>query len=439
MGILDIFRRRKEEDTKGFTINGSVRAYDGIFSLPTANDADPTKNSAVVAAIKWASRAYVEAPIVTQRFHNGKYETIPEHPASLLLKNPNPFTSGTALWSAVITSLMLDGNAYIVKVRNASGRVVELWYVPHTAMKPATSRSNPELFISHYEYKANGYTYNVPTQDVIHIRDGVNPDNPRLGFSGLASVTREILTDNECSVYSHSILKNFGVTGFTVSPKGDSIIDEDNAAIIKAKLQAQFTGERRGEPLVLSQPVDIQTNGHSPEAMALDKMRSIPEQRIAAVMGIPSQVLGLASGNDQKTYANQAEARESVYESWIIPTYRNVAETLNNHYLAEFGNTSTERIIYDISEIRVLQEDSNKFSDRVLRQWQAGAITRAEVRQALGMQASPEDNIYFFDASLGGLNASSAKAFVMGDIAARMRLQRELMERGGFDASEADE
>lgn len=438
MGIKDLFRR-KDKDTKAFSISGSVRAYDGIFTLPSSSESDPIKNSAVVASIKWASRAYVEAPLITQRFINGKFETVPEHPASLLLKNPNPFTSGTALWSAVITSLMLDGNAYLVKVRNASGKVIELWYVPHNLIKPAVNKANPELFISHYEYRINGHVYNLPIEDIIHIRDGVNPDNPRLGFSGLASVMREILTDNECSIYSYAILKNFGVTGFTVSPKGDSIIDEDNAAIIKAKLQQQFTGERRGEPLVLSQSVDITTNGHSPEQMALDKMRSIPEQRITAVLGIPAMVLGLASGNEQRTYANMAEARESVYESWIIPTYRNVAETLNNHYLSEFGSTANERIIYDISEIRVLQEDANKYSDRVLRQWQAGAITRAEVRQALGMQANPEDNIYFFDASLGSLNASTAKAFAMGDIAARMHLQRELFERGGIADANTNE
>lgn len=431
---LGRFFTRKKNDSKAFTINGSVRAYDSIFSLPLATEADPTKNSAVVASLKWATRAFVEAPIVTQRFSNGKYEAVPGHSASALLRKPNEFMSGTALWSAVITSLMLDGNAYIVKVRNASGRVIELWYVSHTQISPATSKANPELYISHYEYKANGLIYNIPVTDVIHIKDGVNPDNPRLGFSGLASVIREILTDNECSVYSHSILKNFGVTGFTVSPKGDSVIDEDNAAIIKAKLQAQFTGERRGEPLVLSQAVDITTNGHSPEQMALDKMRSIPEQRITAVLGIPAMVLGLASGNEQRTYANMAEARESVYESWIIPTYRNIAETLTNQLLPEFGNPSTERIIFDISEIRVLQEDSNKYSDRVLRQWQAGAITRGEARQALGYQTMPEDDIYIFDAQLGSINASTAKAFVMGDIASRMRLQRELIEQGDVDA-----
>jgi len=334
---------------------------------------------------------------------------------------------------------MLDGNAYIIKVRNAQGRVIELWYVPHYQMKPAFNKAQPELFISHYEYKINSEVFKIPTADVIHIKDGVNPENARLGFSGLASVTREILTDNECSTYTHAILKNLGVVGLTVSPKGDTVIDEDNAAIIKAKLLAQFTGERRGEPLVVSQAVDITSTGANPEQMALDKMRSVPEQRIAAVMGIPAMVLGLASGNDQRTYSNMAEARESAYESWIIPQYRNIAETLNNQLLPEFGNADNERLIFDISEIRVLQEDVNAFNDRVLKQWTGGVINRAEARQALGYQTSPEDNIFVFDAQLGAITPSTAKALVFGDIAQRMNLQRALIEGGGAADAQADE
>ncbi len=418
------------EDAKGFSITQSVQAFETPLYIGGAKTVDASKNSIVVAAVKWASRAYMEAPLVTQRFNNGKYEMVPDHPATKLLLNPNKFMSGTAFWSAINASLMLDGNAYIYKERNLSGKIINLVYIPHHLIHPKEAQGSGD-FISYYEYKANNVTYKIAVDDIIHFRDGIDPDNPRLGLSGLKSVTKELLTDSECSTYSHAILKNFGIAGITIAPKGDGVIEEDQADLISSLLRQRTTGEQRGAPLVLSQAVDITTSGLSPEQLALDKIRKVPEQRICAVLGVPPLILGLDS--DGKTYSNMAEARESVYESWIVPMYRNVSETLNNQFLPEFTTSGMERIIYDISAVRVLQEDSNKFTDRIVKQWTSGLIKRSIAKQELGYQTEPDDDIYYFDAALGAITPTTAKAFAMNDIAQRMHMQRALVERSGED------
>ena len=70
---------------------------------------------------------------------------------------------------------------------------------------------------------------------------------------------------------------------------------------MKAKIQASFTGDRRGEPLVLGRGVQVQQFGFSPGEMDLKELRRLPEERISGGLGIPAIVAGLGAGLDRST------------------------------------------------------------------------------------------------------------------------------------------
>jgi hypothetical protein len=150
----------------------------------------------------------------------------------------------------------------------------------------------------------------IAPEDVIHFRFGVDPDNIRLGLSPLASVLREVFTDDEGANFTSTLLRNMGVPGLLVAPSSDDAqpSDEDVKAT-KSYLSAMFTGDRRGEPLVMSAPTKIEQFGFSPEQLNLRELRRIPEERVSACLGVPAIVAGLGAGLDRSTYCLPADAR----------------------------------------------------------------------------------------------------------------------------------
>jgi HK97 family phage portal protein len=398
---------------KGLTVN--------ISSLLSGTaKSNPIENSAVVAALRWINRNVAAAPQIVQRMNGGRYETIQDHEAARLLRSPNLAMTGRALSQAIALSLVLDGNAYIYKCRNANGRVVELQYLPHSAVRLVIENG----VLLRYEYRASSKTQTIEIPDMIHIRDGVDPCEVLRGWSGLNSIIREILTDNEATIYTHSILKNLGIAGLVISPNGDGVITEDQADLVKAKLKSETTGNNRGEPIIAGQSIKIDTVGLTPEDMVLDKIRNVPESRILAVIGLPALVLGLSSGSDTKTYSNYAEARSASVEDWLLPFWQLIDEALSASLLTEFGETNA-RITRDLSEVRALAEDTDSLADRVTLLYINGVITRAEARRMMGLSADDQtDNIYYLDAQAAGLSTDQAKSLVRAELLSKRRSDR---------------
>jgi HK97 family phage portal protein len=362
---------------------------------------DLTLNSAVMACLGWITRVWPEAPLrVYTENTDGKREKVSPHPLSELLRRPNPYYSAGTLWSGTLVSLFLDGNAYWFVNRNAGGQPVELVYVPHWMVEPRWSEGGGE-FIGWYDYTVDGKTQRLETENVVHFRDGVDRDNMRKGESRLRSALKEIVTDNQGAVYSSSVLANMGIPGVLLSPDAALVKDggrisfnEPEAERLKVDWQRKTTGDERGKPMVLSIPMKVETFGFSPEQMVLRDVRQIPEERIAALIGIPAVVVGLGAGLDRSTYNNVSEAREQAYENCIIPTQHLVCETLDRVLLPAYG----ERGLYtgfDLDDVRVLQKDENEVATKVATLFKEGVMDRAEARTEVGLKARPEDEGVF--------------------------------------------
>jgi HK97 family phage portal protein len=341
-------------------------------------------NAIVMACIGFAKRAFPEAPIqVLKRTPDGPVPQV-EHALTQLVMNPNPYYNGILLWRSTIASMILSGNGYWLKVRNGSGRVMELWYEPHTTIRPV---GTSEEFISHYEVYRYGRwltepAYHFKREDVIHFRGDLDPDNPRLGLSDLAAALREVFTDNEAAAFSATVLRNTGMVPFVLSPKGEGSIEDPEG--LKRAIMAKTQGAHRGEPLITSVAVDINKMGITPADMNLEAIRRIPEERISGLIGIPAIVAGLGAGLDRSTFANMAEAREHAYEGFIIPTQQLLAQDLNNQLLPDMGTPAAEYVAFDLTQVRVLQEDNNAKAKTIREDYNAGLLTLDEARAARG-------------------------------------------------------
>ena len=361
------------------------------------NTVDTTLSAPVMACVFWIVRNFPEAPIVVRsRDQDGKWEIDVRHEASTLLRKPNPFYSGALLLMSVIADLVSTGNGYIIKIRSEAGRVVQLWWAPNSLVTPKTDPRDPTLFISHYDYTPRGVPQRIEVEDMIHLRWGLDPKNPRVGMSPLRSVLREIFTDDEAANFSASLLRNMGVPGVIISPKdGMSNVQEDQAEAIKAKFNENFTGDNRGSVMVMMGPTDVEVLSFSPEQMSLKDIRRLPEERISAVLGVPAIVAGLGAGLDRSTFANMKEAREMGYENGIIPLQRLVAADLTAQFLLDFeDDIEDNQIHFDLREVRVLQEDENALAKRHVELVLGGIEKRSEGRSAMGLPSEASDEVY---------------------------------------------
>lgn len=352
---------------------------------------DGLRSSVLVAVLFWIMRRFAEAKLVIERDE----ETERDHELLDLIHRPNPFYSGRLLRMASALSYNTDGNVYWIIIRNRQLKPIQLWYVPHWMMEPHWPQS-AEQFIDYYSYRPEGREIKIDPEDVVHIRFGLDPNNIRKGLAPLKSLLREIFTDDEAANFTAALLRNFGVPGLIISPADqDAEMEQGTPKEIKEFFRT-FRGDARGEPLVMKSRTSVEKFGFSPSELDLSRLRQVPEERVTAVLGVPAAVVGFGTGLEQtKVGATMVSLREAAYEDCIIPMQNVFAEELDVQLLPEFETDPKKvHVAFDLSDVRVLQEDENKHAERVTGLVSSRLLSVAEGRSELGYEVRPEHEIY---------------------------------------------
>jgi HK97 family phage portal protein len=364
---------------------------------------DGSSSSVVTAPLLWIGRNFPEAPpaLWQKTGDSGEEERVTgqgnhggDHPMLELMEHPNEYYSGPTLWQATVLDYHLSGNGYWLKLRDRGGRPYELWWVPSGLIRP---QGDEKTFISYYEYRVGGQTINVDPENVVHFRYNLDPEDPRKGRSPLAALLQEVFTDQEAADFTAALLGNMGVPGVVVSPaKGGPMPTPGDVTATKEYLKGGFTGEKRGEPLVMSGPTSVEQFGFNPQQLTLRELRRLPEERVTACLGVPAIVAGLGAGLDRSTFANFAEAREAAYQDNIIPAQRIISEDVRWHLLPDFEPEGAWkfRFGFDLSGVRVLQEDLGDQVTRLNTGIVGGWVRVSEGRRALDLDVDDADEVY---------------------------------------------
>ncbi len=355
----------------------------------------PWANSAVMICLGWILRTFSEARFRVMIGEGEDAQEVRNHPLPQLLRRPNPYYSGNALWAATNISYHTDGNAYWLIFRDGAGVPRELWYAPHWMMEPRWPKDGSQ-FVSHYEYTVGNTKHTLPPEDVVHFRYGLDPENTRKGMAPLKAGLKEIGADNLATVYSKALLRNTGAIPGIISPADPNteITDDEREKLLQL-YRSRVAGKHTGLPLVAAYGMRFEKLALSPEEMVLDRIRQVPEARIAALIGVAAMTVGLSVGENQRTYSNQAEAREASYETCIIPSHVVYCNELDLQLLPLLGRPDEEWCDFDYSRVRCLQEDQDALHRRAGLDYQNGIITRGEARAMIGRKATPEDDVYF--------------------------------------------
>lgn len=372
------------------------------------------ENSICMAGVKWVWRNFPRARLVVMRptkelDANGapEYEEVQGHPLTELWARPNPFYSRTTLMKGMLLSYMIDGNSHTFINRNRLGTPVELYYTPHFQISPRwqgtddhpTFPGESTNYIDHWEYRVDGKFVEWKPNDVFHWRDGYDPQNPRRGLSALGSVLREIAGDNCASTLTAALLRNNNIPGLIVSPKAGSSMTDVEREKLTAVYGTKFKGDRAGEALFSTAPLDMQRLGFSMKEMDLGPFRDINEERIMAQWGIPLPVVGMGSGLAQtKVGATMKSMIELAWDQCLIPMQDEFGDELTFWAKAEFSAwmQDGEIVVFDRSKVSALQGDVNELHTRTRNDWQADLLTREEAKRKIGMKTDKtKDDVYY--------------------------------------------
>ena len=231
---------------------------------------------------------------------------------------------------------------------------------------------------------------------MVHIRQGIDPNDHRRGHAPLKGVLREILGDEAAGQWSAALLHNMAVPGVVLSPRNDSLggPTREEAEAISESYKTKFGGANRGAPMVLSGSMNVDIVSFSPDQMKLQELRRLPEERISAVLGVPAILAGLGAGLDSATYNNTRELREFFTEQKLIPMWKTVSNELSHQLLLKDFKDEESKCEFDYSEVRALQEDMDELYKRVNTGVQGGWITIGEARKVVGLEADEKHDIY---------------------------------------------
>lgn len=383
---------------------------------------DGSGSALVLACVSWVANAFTQTrPMVVRLDANNEMhsDAVRGHPAARVARRPTfdpeigrSYYSWHVLIAAVVLSLIVTGNAYILKVRSQSGRVVQLWWVPHVLIEPRRP-ADGSRFVTHYDYQPlpSGLVYPVDVRDVVHIRDGIDPRNPAKGLSKLASALREIWTDEIAANWTASLLKNAGVPGLVVAPKG--AIREAEALDVKRRLLNEMTGDRRGEPVVMGGPTEVHSFGFNPDQMKLGDIRDIPEERTTALIGVPAAVVGFGAGlQSTKVGATMAELVDLAWTNGVLPRMRLIAAELTEQLLTDFEADAGDGLefAFDTSQVPIMADYHLKVAQRHKELVVGGIERRAEARGAVGLKPGPRDDVYLIGAGVTEVDAAKKPA-----------------------------
>ena len=362
---------------------------------------DLTLSSLVGGYRTWASNS-LSAPVfqVVEVDERGVSKPIPNHPAAVLWNKPNDFYEETTLLDGYVISDIISGNTYIVKVLNAMGEPIELWYVPHWMMWPRWPAGRADVFITDYAYNLGSMLMSYPLNEVIHLRNQPNlADMGRTGTSPLDAVMREICGDEQWANFGALMARNMGVPPTLLSPKeGTATMGEPERAALKEEYQRRTSGDERGKALVASMGIEVEHLSFDPKELDIRVARRINEERFASCVGVHPAVMFLGAGLDKMTYNNISTAERAAWDRTLIPKIQKIERVLTKQYLADFFPNRqlppNVRVKFNLDNVRPLQEDRDATEKRERDNLLAGGMMLSEFQQAIGR--TPDKNTEFY-------------------------------------------
>lgn len=236
---------------------------------------------------------------------------------SRILREPNDYQTMSDLLLNSVRQLYLEGNAYLLGLRNARYEISSLHLMDNRYCR-AMIDGEGEV---HYALGGNWVVQNrygplttVPARDVLHIKLHVDQlRNPLRGESPLVSAYLDAMTGQSIRGQQFLFYQNQAKPGFVLST--DLTLDKDQVSALRDRWQEQTTGANvGGTPILTSglKPLQIPITNFRDAQLA--EVLRLTDQDIAMAFRVPPQIIGLQQAHAVRSSSGSTEA---MMQSWV--------------------------------------------------------------------------------------------------------------------------
>ncbi|WP_416915674.1 MAG: phage portal protein [Roseicyclus sp.] len=305
------------------------------------------------------------------------------HPVLALMTRPNPGQGRADLMEAVITQLMLSGNAYVEAVQDGGGVPVELHVLRSDRMHLVPGADGWPVG---YDYVVGAKTHRHAPETICHVRC-FHPQDDHYGLAPLQAAATAIDVHNAAARWSKALLDNAARPSGAIvyrGADGAGTMTEDQFTRLQDELATHHQGaSNAGRPMLLEGGLDWKPMGFSPSDMEFQKTKEAAARDIALAFGVPPMLLGIPG---DATYANYAEAHRAFYRLTVLPLAQKVLAQMG-HWL---GGLTGEAITLapDLDQVPALAAEREAQWRRVA---EADFLSAGEKRRLLGLPERPEE------------------------------------------------
>ena len=282
------------------------------------------------------------------------------------------FVDRTPFISSIISSLMLDGNAFIRVFRDNEGLPINLTVLNPTKIKVKRNGVGRVLF----EYEEDQKTYT--SDEILHIVESVMRPGQIRGVSRVEEMKDALGLGLALDAYAQRFFGQ-GTSG-NYALVTDQALTEEQAKQLAKSVDSRHGGWRKAhKTLVLHSGLKIEDIGVDPEKTQLLDSRRMFVEDLCRIWNIPSHMMNLPGTN---TYSS-VEATQIEFVTHTLRPYVSIIENTLSTLLQVYPNGQGAFIEFNMNSL--LRGDAQSRFTAYSQGIQAGILTANDARVAEGL------------------------------------------------------
>lgn len=230
-----------------------------------------------------------------------------------VLKKPNRYQTRLEFFCNWVTSLLLHGNAYVLKERNEKGYVVALYVLDTCKVLPLITDDGGVYYQLGQDYLSGVQegTITVPASEIIHDRMHTLY-HPLIGVSPLYACGIAAMQGAAIQANSAKFFKNMSRPSGILTAPGH--IGDDTAARLKTAWETNFGGDNIGKVAVLGDDLKYQGMSITATDSQLIEQLKMTGEMVCACFHVPGHKIGVGQ---MPTVNNVAALNQQYYDQCL--------------------------------------------------------------------------------------------------------------------------
>lgn len=387
MGILSGLFHSRDKPTNATSGSSYRFLLGGSTSGKAVTERSAMQMTAVYSCVRILAEAIAGLPLhlYTYKDDGGKEKAI-GHPLYLLLHDePNPEMSSFVFREALMTHLLLWGNAYAQIIRNGKGEVVALYPLMPNRMT-VDRDSSGQLFYSYQMNNTDAPTMKTGTvilkpSDVLHI--------PGLGFDGLVGYSPIAMAKNAIGLaiateeYGAKFFANGATPGGLLEYPG-TVKDPDR---VRESWNKGFSGSQNaGKVAILEEGMKYTPISIAPEQAQFLETRKFQINEIARIFRVPPHMVGdLEKSSFSNIEQQSLEFVKYTLDPWVVRWEQSLSRAL-------FTQEEKKRYFFKFNVEGLLRGDYQSRMNGYATARQNGWMSANDIRELENLDRIPAED-----------------------------------------------